>query len=64
MAVPDVNESYYESDEIMAELGRQIIDQYVFWCRKYDEPVQLSGWGSSAKTRILAFIEGDKGDDQ
>ena len=33
-----INDSYYEEDTIMAQLGRAVFDQYVGWVKKYGEP--------------------------
>lgn len=50
-----VNESYYESDDIMAQLGRQLIDQYVGWCRKYGDPMQ--GGSTAYASAVIARIQ-------
>ena len=63
MAIPEVNESLYENDEVMAELGRQLIDQYVGWCRKYGEPVDLRGWASYVQGRLLSFMDEEVSED-
>jgi len=33
-----INESNYEEDIIMAQLGRAVFDQYIGWVKKYSEP--------------------------
>lgn len=51
-----MDEGYYENDDIMAQLGRDIIDQYLGWCGKYGEPMVESGWPSFVKNMIDTFI--------
>ena len=48
---------HYEDDEIMADFGRSIIDQYIGWCDKYGEPTGLKGWASYAKNTIGNMLD-------
>jgi hypothetical protein len=60
MAIPEVDESLYNNDEVMAGLGRQLIDQYVGWCRKFGEPENLRGWASYVQQRLLSYMENEE----
>lgn len=52
-----MEDSYYEEDTIMADFGKNVIDQYLGWCNKYGEPEVESGWPSFIKNLIDNFIE-------
>jgi len=63
VAVPEVEPAIYENDEVMAELGRQVIDQYIGWSRKYGEPKNLAGWASFIQLKILGYMEDSESED-
>ena len=48
---------HYNDDEIMADFGRSIIDQYIGWYDKYGEPTNLRGWAKWVKVEIKTMLE-------
>ncbi len=54
------SEHYYENDDIMAQLGRQVFDQYVGFTKKYITPFSnLSGPASYIVNEIRQYVDGE-----
>jgi len=51
-----INEAYYENDEIMAELGRKLLDMYVDQVKKYGSAGNEPGWPSTVRALIYDYL--------
>ena len=52
-----MDSKYYDNDDVMAALGRGMIDGYISWCNKHGRPQDLTGWESYAQGMIESYIE-------
>jgi len=52
----DLPDEIEEDVETMAMIGRNLINQYIGWCRRYGRPDGLRGWASFCQCEIEFFI--------
>ncbi len=53
---------YYDNDEVMAQLGRQVVDQYIGFCEKEDGEQwteDVSGPGSYIIAEIGRYVRAE-----
>lgn len=52
----NINDEYYDSDDIMAQMGRELFDQYIGFKNRFGINHDLTGWASYAKNTIEQYV--------